>query len=60
METNSIISVKGVKSTLYLMLTLVIICLSSTVFKLKAQSTEVQQLLLNVEKLSQLKISFLI
>ncbi|RYD83419.1 MAG: TerB family tellurite resistance protein [Sphingobacteriales bacterium] len=43
------------KSTLYLMLTLSVICLSSTVFKLKAQSAEVQQLLLNVEKLSQLK-----
>lgn len=55
METIKIIRVKCVKSTLYLILTLFVICLSSTVFKLKAQSTEVQQLLLNVEKLSQLK-----
>ena len=55
METIKITRVKGIKSTLYLMLTLLIICLSSTVFKLRAQSTEVQQLLLNVEKLSQLK-----
>lgn len=55
METIKITSDKGVKSTLYLILTLLVICLSSTVFKLKAQSTEVQQLLLNVEKLSQLK-----
>lgn len=55
METIKLTSVKVVKSILYLMMTLLVICLSSTVFKLKAQSSEVQQLLLNVEKLSQLK-----
>lgn len=55
METIKITSVKVVKSILYLMLTLLVICLSSAVSKLKAQSAEVQQLLLNVEKLSQLK-----
>ncbi|RZJ76001.1 MAG: TerB family tellurite resistance protein [Flavobacterium sp.] len=37
------------------MLTLSVISLSSTLYKASAQSTEVQQLLLNVEKLSQLK-----
>lgn len=53
METIKIIS--GVRGTLYLMLTLSVISLSSTLYKASAQSTEVQQLLLNVEKLSQLK-----
>jgi len=53
METIRIL--KGVRGTLYLMLTLSVICLLSTLYKAGAQSTEVQQLLLNVEKLSQLK-----
>lgn len=55
METSRITKRKSVKRTFYLLLTLLTICLSSTVFKARAQSTEVQQLLLNVEKLSQLK-----